>query len=188
MRPNLLCYNNHDLRLLHSFCTAPSSGFGDMKNGFFAYNFWADWPKITRLVSLDSGVEPRDGQGWPWPPLTKAWPSLWSPHSQLQFLPLFFLTRNVYIKMLNRRISLQPQQTRDFSDTQFNFASASSANQTSSERNMGQMSCWLPPFFTFLHMRIHFPLYRVQFRYDRTVAINLFWQLIECEIFTVYFF
>ncbi len=90
--------------------------------------------------------------------------------------------------MLNRRISLQPQQTRDFSDTHFNFASASSANQTSSERNMGQMSCWLPPFFTFLHMRIHFPLYRVQFRYDRTVAINLFWQLIECEIFTVYFF
>ncbi len=68
----------------------------------------------------------RGGRGHHWPKLGHPFGH---PTQNCRFCPFFFLTRNTFIKMRNRRISLWPHKTGDFSDAHFSFASAPGAGQ-----------------------------------------------------------
>ncbi len=79
----------------------------------------------------------RGGRGHHWPKLGHPFGH---PTQNCSFCPFFFLTRNTFIKTRNRRISLWPHKTGDFSYAHFSLASAPGAGQTSVERNRNQMS------------------------------------------------
>ena len=55
LRQNLVCVlTSMTWDFLQCFDAAPPSGQEIWKMHIFAYNFWMVWPKITKLVSLDS--------------------------------------------------------------------------------------------------------------------------------------
>ncbi len=97
----------------------------------------AGWVKcLTQHQGRSQGVA-RGGRGHHWPKLGHPFGH---PTQNCRFCPFFFLTRNTFIKTRNRRISLWPRKTGDFTDVHFSFASAPGVGQTSVERNRNQMS------------------------------------------------
>ncbi len=53
LRPNLVCYNNHYVKLPAQFRRRATYWSGDMKNGYFCLYLLSGFYQITKLVSLD---------------------------------------------------------------------------------------------------------------------------------------